>query len=230
MLGLPHLPVDATASEARLAFERAGWRLIGTGDWSWVFADPSDAWAARITPFDPAYRMFVEFCRAGTPNAFLPYIESMLPLARDGYVVVMARLFPADQEPAERFCRALSIANESGYSPPQGEPMDDANGDIAALRERLRGLLAQGAKRFALWGGSDIRPGNILVDGSGQLKLIDPVFVRGKAIVAAIAGGKREALRDFSRSQLEDFLTIPVFPPGAETDALRMRIAEMFAE
>lgn len=230
MLGLPHLPVDATASEARLAFERDGWRLIGTGDWSWVFADPSDAWAARITPFDPAYRMFADFCRAGPPNAFLPHIENVLPLARDGYVVVMARLFPADEDAAERFCRALGIANDSGYSPPQGAPMDDASGDIAALRGRLCVLLAQGAQRFTLWGGSDIRPGNILADGAGQLKLIDPVFVRGKAIVAAIASGERDALRDFSRSQLEDFLTIPVFPPNAETDALRKRVAEMFAE
>jgi len=229
MLALPHLPADTTASEARHAFERDGWRLIGTGDWSWVFADPSDAWAARITPFDPAYRMFVEFCRAGPPNAFLPHIEGMLPLARDGYIVVMARLFPVDEVAAERFCRALGIANDSGYAPPPGVPMADASGAIAALRGRLRALLAQGSRRFALWGGSDIRPGNILVDGAGQLKLIDPVFVRGKAIVAAIASGEREALRDFSRSQLEDFLTIPVFKPGAETDALRRRIAEMFA-
>lgn len=229
MLALPHLPADATAADARRAFERAGWRLIGTGDWSWVFADPSDAWAARITPFDPAYRMFVEFCRAGPPNAFLPYIENVLPLARDGYVVVMERLHSANEEAAERFCRALGIANDSGYAPWPGVPMADASGDITALRERLRVLLAQGARRFALWGGSDIRPGNILVDGAGQLKLIDPVFVRGKAIVAAIASGERETLRDFSRSQLEDFLTIPVFPAGAETDALRARIAEMFA-
>jgi len=230
MPALPDLPADASANEARHVFERDGWRLIGTGDWSWVFADPSDAWAARITPFDPAYRMFVEFCRAGPPNPFLPHIERLLPLARDGYVVVMARLFPVDEDAAERFCRTLGIANDSGYAPPPGVPMTDAGGAIAELRGRLRALLAQGAQRFALWGGSDIRPGNILVDGAGQLKLIDPVFVRGKAIVAAIASGEREALCDFSRSQLEDFLTIPVFKPSAETDALRKRVAEMFAE
>jgi hypothetical protein len=230
MPALPDLSANIAADEARHAFERDGWQLIGTGDWSWVFADPSNARAARITPFDPAYRMFVEFCRAGPPNAFLPHIESMLPLARDGYVVVMARLFPASEEAAHRFCRALGIANDSGYALPQGAAMADAKGDIAALRERLRALLLQGARRFALWGGSDIRPGNILVDGAGQLKLIDPVFVRGKAIVEAIASGNREALRDFSRSQLEDFLTIPVFKPGAETDALRTRVAELFAE
>ena len=61
------------------------------------------------------------------------------------------------------------------------------------------------------------------------MKLSVPVFVRGKAVVAAIAKGEREALRDFSRGQLEDFLTIPVFTPGPETDALRRRVAEMLA-
>jgi hypothetical protein len=227
---LPNIANSTTAEDARRAFERHGWRLIGTGDWSWVFTDPSETWAARITPFDPAYRMFVEFCRAGPPNPFLPLIESVLPLAREGYVVVMARLFPAAEDSAHSFCRALAIANDSGYAPPPGAPMADSQGDIAALRVRLASLLADGARRFALWGGSDIRPGNILIDGAGQLKLIDPVFVRGKAIVSAIASGERDALRDFSRSQLEDFLTIPVFPSGAETDALRARVAELFAK
>ncbi len=230
MLALPNLPANATATEARHAFERDGWRLIGTGDWSWVFADPSDAWAARITPFDPAYRMFADFCLAGPPNSFLPHIESVLPLVREGYVVVMARLSPADADPAQRFCRALGIVNDSGYAPPQGMPTADPNGEIAELRKRLSALLAQGAQRFTLWGGSDIRYGNILVDGRGQLKLIDPVFVRGKAIVAAIASGEREALRDFSLGQLEDFLTIPVFKPGVETDVLRRRVAELLAK
>ena len=226
MLNLPDISDHASAADARLAFERSGWRLVGTGDWSWVFVD--DRLAARITPFDPAYRMFVDFCRAGPPNRHLPRIERVLPLLRDGYVVVMARLYPADEKAAQRFCRALGIANESGYATPQGVEAD-ADEDIAALRPRLRALLAEGARRFALWGGSDIRPGNILADAAGQLKLIDPVFVRGKTIVEMIAAGNRDGLRDFSQSQLEDFLTIPVFKPGAETNALRRRVAEIFA-
>ena len=229
MSTLPDIASNASAAKARLAFERCGWKLIGTGDWSWVFADPSDTLAARITPFDPAYRMFVDFCLAGPPNRFLPQIMRVLPLVRDGYVVVMPRLYPADEAAAERFCRTLGIANDSRYATPQGATMADPDGDIARLRERLRALLSEGAQRFALWGGSDIRPGNILADTTGQMKLIDPVFVRGKTIVEMIAAGNGEMLADFSQSQLEDFLTIPVFKPGAETDALRQRVAEIFA-
>ncbi|HLJ52541.1 MAG TPA: hypothetical protein VKT24_04095 [Rhizomicrobium sp.] len=227
---LPDIAESTTAEDARRAFEDCGWRLIATGDWSWVFTDPSGAWAARLTPFDPAYRMFVDLCRIGPPNPFLPHIERVIPLARDGYVVVMQRLYDADEEAAQRFCRTLGIANDSGYAPSEGVPMADPHGDIAELRERLASLLADGARRFTLWGGSDIRPGNILADAAGQLKLIDPVYVRGKAIVEAIVSGEREALRDFTLSQLEDFLTIPVFKPGAETDALRRRVAQLFAK
>ena len=226
---LPHLAENTTAADARLAFEQSGWQLLGTGDWSWVYADPSATLAARITPFDPAYKMFVDFCLAGPPNHFLARIERVLPLVRDGYVTVMPRLFAADEEAAQRFCRTLGLRNDSGYMPPHGAPMADPNGDIAELRDRLKSLLAAGARRFTLWGGSDIRPGNILADAAGQLKLIDPVFVRGKAIVEMIVAGNRDMLRDFSQSQLEDFLTIPVFKPGAETDALRRRVAEIFA-
>lgn len=228
MSKLPDIPDHSSAADARFAFERSGWRLIGTGDWSWVFADPSDTLAARVTPFDPAYRMFVDFCLRGPPNRFLPRIERVTPLVRDGYVVVMARLYRADEEEAQRFCRTLGVANDSRYAEPQGAPMADPDGEIAALRERLDALLAEGVRRFTLWGGPDIRPGNVLANASGQLKLIDPVFVRGKTIVEMIVAGRSEMLRDFSRSQLEDFLTIPVFEPGAETDDLRRRVAEIF--
>ena len=34
-------------------------------------------------------------------------------------------------------------------------------------------------------------------------------------------------LTDFSREQLEDFLTIPVFEPGPETDELRRKLAAL---
>jgi hypothetical protein len=71
-------------------------------------------------------------------------------------------------------------------------------------------LLADGA-RLRLWGGSDIRPGNVMVDAQGQLKLVDPIFLRGKAIVDALRDERPDLLTDFSRGQLEDFLTIPVF-------------------
>jgi hypothetical protein len=229
MLALPTIPADVTAEQALKLLEQAGWRRIGIGDWSWVLADPGDTWAARVTPFDPAYRMHAVACLTGPPNRWLPRIATIMPLHQDGYVAVMERLYPADEEAASAFCTALAIGNDSGYVLPPRRPFNAAtDADFAALRARLLVLLAEGARRFRLWGGSDIRPGNVMADSQGQLKLVDPIFLRGKAIVDALRDGRHDLLTDFSRGQLEDFLTIPVFEPGRETNELRSRLVSLY--
>ena len=68
---LPDLPRAATADEARAILSAAGWCELGTGDWAWVLASPDDSLAARVTPFDPAFRLFAEACLEGPPNRFL---------------------------------------------------------------------------------------------------------------------------------------------------------------
>lgn len=225
---IPTIPPTATAAEARALLEAAGWRQVGVGDWSWVLADPSGAVAARVTPFDPAYRLHAQACLDGPPNRWLPRIEAILPLRRDGYVVVMERLWPADEERADAFCGALGIRNDSGYAPPGDLPFPEADDDLAALRTRILALIDDGARRFKLWGGSDIRPGNVMADAEGRLKLVDPVFVRGLGIIEAVRDGRSDLLADFSREVLEDFMTIPPFQPGEEADALRRRLNELY--
>jgi hypothetical protein len=116
-----------------------------------------------------------------------------------------------------------------GTAPPPYRPFPEADEDLAARRARVARLIAQGGRRFKLWGGSDIRPGNVMADGGGRLKLVDPVFIRGLGIIEAIGEGRRDLLADFSLEQLEDFMTIPPFQPGEETDALRRRLQELYA-
>jgi len=228
MIRHPAIPANASAAEALALLQAAGWRQIGVGDWSWVLTDAAGGWAARVTPFDPAYRMHAETCLAGPPNRWLPHMQAVLPLRGDGYVVMMERLFAADEAAAAAFCADLGIRNDSGYEVAVSDGQADA--DLAALRERLLGLLAEGARRYRLWGGSDIRPGNVMADPHGQLKLVDPVFVRGKAIIAAIQDGRRDLLADFTRDQLEAFTTIPAFVPGPGTDTLRGQLAALYAD
>ncbi len=225
---IPTIPPSATAAEARALLEAAGWRQVGVGDWSWVLADPSGALAARVTPFDPAYRLHAQACLDGPPNRWLPRVEAILPLRREGYVVVMERLWPAEERRADAFCGALGIRNDSGYAPPGDLPFPEADDDLSALRTRIQAVIDEGARRFKLWGGSDIRPGNVMMDAKGRLKLVDPVFVRGLGIVEAVRDGRRDLLADFSREALEDFMTIPPFQPGEDTDALRRRLHEIY--
>ena len=225
----PLIPPAATAAEARALLEATGWRQVGVGDWSWVLADPTDAMAARVTPFDPAYRLHAQACLDGPPNRWLPKIDAILPLRREGYVVVMERLWPAEEERAAAFCAALGIRNDSGYAPSPDLPFPEADDDLVALRTRVQALIEEGARRFKLWGGSDIRPGNLMAGADGRLKLVDPVFIRGRGIVQAVRDGRRDLLADFSRETLEDFMTIPPFQPGEDTDALRRRLYEIYA-
>lgn len=227
MADLPVAP-QMTAQAALAALALAGWQRIGTGDWSWVLEDPSGGLAARVTPFDPAYRLHAEACLAGPPNRWLPRVEAIAPLQGDGYVVVMERLWPAEEAAAADLCARLAIGNDCGYQTPA--PVSaDADPDLDDLRDRILGLMDEGARRYQLWGGSDIRPGNIMADAQGRLKLVDPLFLAGKKVVAAIVEGRADLLADFTQRQLEAFLTIPPFAPGPETDALRRRLTDLYA-
>jgi hypothetical protein len=201
-----------SADDARASLEATGWTLAGEGDWAIALADPSDTWAARIVPFDPAYRMFAEDVLAGPANRWLPRMASLVPLQRDGYLVVMERLWPADEDRAGGLCEALGIRCTSGYEPPPplaGSWTDDP--DLQALKPRLEALMALGATRWAAWGGADIRPGNVLADRHGALRLVDPLFIRGPKLLEAIRAGDPAMLAGFTRGQLHDFLTIRAF-------------------
>ena len=216
-----------TAADARTVLEAAGWTLVGTGDWSWVYAAPEQDQVARVTPWDRAYRLHAETCRA-RPNKYLQRIDRIDDLRDGGHVVFMERLRPADVSRAAAFCVAVGLGNQSGYAL-QAASEDvaafDRDPELLALREIIRGAVEEGAAALPFWGGSDIRPGNVMADAAGGLRLIDPLFVAGKEIVAAILAGERDRLTAIPRGSLAAFLTIPVFTDGAP--GLRQALLEM---
>ena len=224
---LPTLPPDSTADEARTLLTAAGWQEIGTGDWAWVLASPDGRLAARVTPFDPACRLFAEACLAGPPHPYLVRVDARAPLRHKGYVVVMERLYPAAPDRADRLVADLGVTGPSlgaGSHPSTDAAVDP---ELADLRRRIDALLTAGADRFTLWGGADIRQGNILQTADGRLQLTDPVFINGLHIVQAIQEGRVDRLRDFSRSDLEGFLSIPAVAAAPEADELRRQAAAL---
>ncbi len=222
---LPSLPHGSTADQARAIFTGAGWRTVGSGDWAWVLASPDDNLVARVTPFDPAFRLFADASLKGPSNPYLVRIDELHPLRHQGYVVVMERLHTTDEYRARRLAAALTIDPEVAAAPSASAAPDlAADPDVVDLRRRIGELVAAGERLFDLWGGADVRPENILQTADGQLRITDPVFIRGLDIFEAIRDGRADRLRDFSRADLQDFLSIPVFPPGPETDALRQKV------
>jgi hypothetical protein len=222
---LPGLPPGSTADEARAILSAAGWRTVGSGDWAWVLASPDDNVVARVTPFDPAFRLFADSSLTKPSNPYLVRVDELLPLRRQGYVVVMERLHRADEYRALRLAAALTNDPEAAPAPSaHTEPDFAADPDVVDLRRRISELVVEGERRFGLWGGADIKPSNILQTTDGQLRITDPVFIRGVDIFEAIRDARADRLSDFSRADLQDFLSIPVFPPGPETDALRQTV------
>ena len=225
MDGLPTLPPDLSAAEACARLAEAGWRQVGAGDWSWAFADPGDRYAARVTPFDPGYRMFAQDCLDGPANRWLPEVVQVLPLSHEGYVVLMERLWPAEDAAASALCAALGIANESGAAPPVAGPAVAADEpELVTLRPRIQRLLADGRSRYHRYAVCDIREGNVMADRDGRLKLIDPLGVGGWKIAEALREARADLAKDFTLSQVQDFLTIPYFGPGREGEAERAEL------
>ncbi|HZZ89318.1 MAG TPA: hypothetical protein VFE13_13395 [Caulobacteraceae bacterium] len=192
-----------------------GWTRLATGDWSWVLASPDGAQAARVSPWDAAYRLHADLCQR-TRNRYLQRIDDILPLGEVGHVVLMERLLPASETASAAFCAALAVSGDSGWQAPEGRDLGPFANDpqLDILREHLRAVVAAG-ESLPFWGGPDVRPGNVMADAAGNLKLIDPVFVAGRKIVAAIVERDREALERLPPGALAAFLKIPVFDDGA---------------
>jgi hypothetical protein len=219
---------DHSAADARAALEAGGWTLVGKGDWSWAYASPDEAIVARVTPWDRAYRLHAETCLAHT-NRYLQRIDRIDDLRDGGHVVFMERLWPADWARTEAFCAAIGLGNQSEETTTIAPAVDVAafadDAELAALRRIVGEACAIGAANIAFWGGLDIQPNNVMADADDGLKLIDPLFVAGKTIVAAILAGERERLAAIPRGSLAAFLTIPVFEDRAE--GLRRALIEM---
>lgn len=229
------LPPTLTAAEAITRLTAEGWREIAQGDWSWVLASPDRARVARITPWDAAYKLHAENCIAHAGHPHLPRVDEIAPLAGEGYTVFMERLLPVEIGPAEAFCAALGFPRDTDKAQTTPDPADvaalAAAPGVASLRALLDALFARAAS-LPFFGGSDIRPGNLMCDEAGTIKVIDPIFVAGPQILAAIEAGDAAALRTISRANLEAFLTIPAFArspnAAAETEALRARLLSVY--
>lgn len=159
--GLPH-----RGAAGRLL--ACGWNVCGIGDWATVWRSPDGTRVARVSPFEPAYGVFVRLCREFEGHPLLPRIDFDAPLAGGGRVTVMEFLLPVEPEEAEKVRERW-----------RGAAPDDPITDLRREAERLD---AEAAEVIPFWGGLDDNPGNVMKNAAGELKLVDLFYADGLEI------------------------------------------------
>jgi hypothetical protein len=149
-----------------------GWSVCGVGDWATVWRSPDGGQVARISPFEPAYAVFVELCRRLGPNPLLPRIDFDAPLEGGGRLTVMEFLLAVEEEEAAEVVERWKAA--------------EAQDEITEVRREAEGLNTKAADSVPFWGGLDLNPGNVMKDTAGQLKLVDLFYAAGKEIYRAL--------------------------------------------
>lgn len=209
----PMLSPTLTADEARAVLQGAGWTPLAEGDWSWVHASPDGLRVMRVTPWDDAYRLHARACLENTGQAHLPRVDAILPLKGLAYAVLMERLTAALDVEAKAFLARI------GLDTPE-RPADDG---LRAVKDIVQAVEAAGRARSPFWGGFDTNPSNVMRGRDGRLKLVDPVYVAGLKIMAALEAHDGAALRQLSDAQLLAFTQIPAVRRHGEEAQLRAR-------
>jgi len=184
---------DTPSWRAALAqAEASGWRVAATGDWSWVYRSPEGDRAWRITPFDPAFRAFIDICLASS-NRHLPRLEGVHEHAEGGYSVIMEWLDPVPEPSAAKWFDQFEKATD---------------GEIAEARRLL--VDAAASIELPLFAGLDKTPANLLRRQSdGAYVFTDAFWIDGRRLFEMIETRPADALALFSADSLEHWAHLP---------------------
>ncbi len=236
---LPDISPEDDHRRVRARLEAAGWKWLARGDWSHVYASPDGTQVARVVPFDPAYALHVRTCLANPGVAHFQRIDWHCDLVPAGQIVVMERLRPADEAKASHLCCLLGCTKHLAR---EVQPQDieaweaerRADPQLHRLFDLLRVTAAEGERTLGWFGGLDVRPGNVMQDAAGQLKLMDPYFVAGPLLISAMLEDIDAVARHYSPAELRGFLEIAEFEderdaPGPILVELREKVAALEA-
>ncbi|GAB3917678.1 hypothetical protein GCM10011575_31070 [Microlunatus endophyticus] len=89
---------DCSHHEAQDLLHALGWSRFAQGDWAYAYESPSRQLVARLAPFDPGYRFFVELCSRCQGNPYLSDIHLASKLEGGGHLTVMEHLNQPTQQ------------------------------------------------------------------------------------------------------------------------------------
>ena len=194
----PGQDVRATGDSWVTARERltaSGYLQIAEGDWAWVHARPGAGQAVRVSPFDPAYRLFATVAAEHSQNPAAVGIETVTAHAGGGYSVTMERLDPVASAEATDWLAKLLRREPAAQD----------------LLEFVRAIeLAVAVSEIPLLVGLDLNPANVMRRSTtGSLVLTDALWIHGTKLYELVTEDPSAALRLYSRTDLEAYAHIP---------------------
>lgn len=201
---------DLPHREATARLLADGWNVCGIGDWATVWRSPDGTQVARVSPFEPAYEVFVELCRHLEGHPLLPRIDGDVPLAGGGRLTAMEFLLPATADAAAAIVERWEAAVP-----------DDP---ITQVRLKAERLDAEAAASIPFWGGLDHNQGNVMRNASGQTKLVDLFYAAGLEIYRTLLDDPAKIAEAFAADQREyicDIAAVARMSAPQEVAALR---------
>jgi hypothetical protein len=200
----------------------SGWSLAARGDWAWVYRSPDGARAARVCPYDPAHRLFLRYCQRHAGERFLPPVFEVRELLGGGHLAVMPWLDEVSEPEADELAARLGYPRKAHarLGAARVHELEAEGARDPALRDVRRildELVAEGQRSLPFFGGTDLQAQNVRKTADGQLQLIDPIFVAGREIIAALRRDAMAVAQRISIADLHAFLKLPCFE-GSEGD------------
>lgn len=182
---------------ARDHLERLGWATCAQGDWAYAHRSPSGRLVARVSPFEPAYRYFVDLCERCVGNRYVPRVELATQLEGGGHLAVLEYLTPPDSPVVQEFLRHWADPTE-------------ADADLRALRQEVDTIDEWGRQNVRWWGPRvDIGDRHVLLSTDGNPKLIDLFFVEGDDLLDELINDPQGFARHMPLDQCRYALDIP---------------------
>src|ERR1700683_1591772 len=172
-----------------------GWVPSGAGDWAVALRSPGGTVIARVCPFDPAYRAFVDPCRECAGNRWLPRVELAAGLEGGGSVVFLEFAAPADSALA----RQVAAQWQAGAG----------DAEFRKVRRTAGMIDAEYRKSTPWWDGLDLNEAHIRTAADGRLVLIDIFCMDGASLYGKILEDVTEVHRRIPRERMRYALEIP---------------------
>lgn len=200
-LTVSHRDVEASLTDL-------GWTHCGAGDWAIALRSPSGQYAARISPFDPAFEYQVKLYSSARGNRYLPQCFRHLELEGGGSLLVLEFLHPLEESAAIAFRHRL-------------EQGDKADPDLERALAKITRVHARAQENLRWCGRLDFNPANFMQDDAGQIKLIDPFYMQGKKLYERVLTNPGEVVRLFPAAKRRYMFEIPVLAREATQEEVK---------